>query len=96
MRLSLDKVMIRTSGGDHGGVVGAVGTLREEDVDSAFLPVAREALSQVGVRGHSTDHDQSLKAIASRCFKRFLGQHVDNARQEGGGDVLLLLPRIFL
>jgi len=45
MGLSLNKVMIRTSGGDHGGVVGAVGALREEDVDPAFHPVVREALS---------------------------------------------------
>jgi len=45
MGLSSAEVVESTSGGDHGGVVGAVGALREENVDSAFHPVAREALS---------------------------------------------------
>jgi hypothetical protein len=45
MRFPSADVVEGTSGGDHGGVVGAVGTLWEEDVDPTFLPVAREALS---------------------------------------------------
>jgi len=45
MGLSSVEVVEGTSGGDHGGVVGAVGTLREEDVDPAFLPAACEPFS---------------------------------------------------
>jgi len=91
MGLSSAEVVKGTSGGDHGGVVGAVGTLREEDVDPAFLSVAREALSQVGVCGHSANHDQSLKVIATRRLERFLSEDGHDARQERCSDILFLL-----
>jgi len=45
MGLSSAEVVESPGGGDYGGVVGTVGTLWEEDVDPAFHPVAREALS---------------------------------------------------
>jgi hypothetical protein len=45
MELSSTEVVEDPSSGDHGGVVGAVGALREEDIDPAFHPVAREPFS---------------------------------------------------
>ncbi len=45
MGLSSAEVVEGTSSGDHGGVICAVGTLREEDVNSAFLPPACEPFS---------------------------------------------------
>jgi len=45
MGLSSAEVVEGTSGGDHGGVVGAVLNSREENLDPAFLPPACEPFS---------------------------------------------------